>query len=297
MYYLLTGVYQSIRPRHVQKDPLPATVHKDLSSIKPRLPAAGESRLDLIHKQGSIIVCYIKDHLPYVFRNTSGQLVGYDVGMAHALARDLDVKLEFVPVELESMSQPLNEGYCDIVMSGITVTPKRLQQMSFSQSYMENTLAFIVRDHRRHEFSSAEALTKLDAPRIGIINVPYFIAKVQDFMPQAKLVPLKSPRPFFKKQGEDLDALLYSAEAGSAWSLLYPDYSVAIPQPNIIHAPLAYAMARNDPEMTRFINSWIDLKKQEKTTDKLYDYWILGKDAKQKLPCWSVVRDVLHWVE
>ena len=282
---------------HVQKDPLPATVHKDLSSIKPRLPATGESRLDLIHQQGSIRVGYIKDHLPYVFRNTSGQLVGYDVGMAHALARDLDVKLEFVPVELENMSQPLNEGYCDIVMSGITVTPKRLQQMSLSQSYMENTLAFIVRDHRRHEFSSAEALKKLDAPRIGIINVPYFIAKLQDFMPQAKLVPLKSPRPFFKKQGEDLDALLYSAEAGSAWSLLYPDYSVAIPQPAVVHTPLAYAMARNDPEMTRFINSWIDLKKQEKTTDKLYDYWILGKDAKQKQPRWSVIRDVLHWVD
>ena len=89
---------------HVQKDPLPATIHKDLSSIKPRLPATGESRLDIIRKQGSIRVGYIKDHLPYVFRNTSGQLVGYDVGMAHTLARDLDVKLEFVPVELENMS-------------------------------------------------------------------------------------------------------------------------------------------------------------------------------------------------
>ena len=282
---------------HAQKDPLPAIVHKKTSSVEPRLPAAGRSRIDLVREQGSIRVCYLKDHLPYVFRNTSGQLVGYDVGMAHTLARDLGVDLEFVPTELQNMAQTLDEGYCDIVMSGITVTPKRLQQMSFSQAYMKNTLAFIVRDHRRHDFTSVEALKGLQKPRIGIINVPYFIAKMHDFLPQAELVPLRSPRPFFKKQGEDLDALLYSAEAGSAWSLLYPDYSVAIPQPDIINTPLAYAMVRNDPEMTRFINSWIDLKKQDKTTDRLYDYWILGKDAKQKEPRWSIIHDVLHWVK
>ncbi len=282
---------------HAQKDPLPAIVHKNSSSVEPRLPAAGKSRIDLIQEQGSIRVCYLKDHLPYVFRNTSGQLVGYDVGMAHALARDIGVDLEFVPTEMQNMAQTLDDGYCEIVMSGITVTPKRLQQMSFSQSYMKNTLAFIVKDHRRHEFSSVEALNKLQKPRIGIVNVPYFIAKMHEFLPQAELVPLTSPRSFFKKQGEELDALLYSAEAGSAWSLLYPDYSVAIPQPDIIHTPLAYAMARNDPEMTRFINSWIELKKQDMTTDGLYDYWILGKDAKQKEPRWSMIRDVLHWVK
>lgn len=282
---------------HVQKDPLPATVHKDLSSVKPRLAREGESRIDLIRRQGSIRVGYLKDHLPYVFRNSSGQLVGFDVAMAHSLARDLGVDLEFVPIAFDNMAQPLEEGYCDIVMSGITVTPNRLQHMSFSQSYMDNTVAFIVRDHRRHEFTSMKSLKDIETLKIGIVKVSYFIDKAKDYLPQAELVLLNTPRAFFKKQGEDLDALLYSAEAGSAWSLLYPEYSVAIPHPAIVKAPLAYAMARNDPEMLLFINSWIDLKKKDKTTDSLYDYWILGKDAKKKQQRWSVIRNVLHWVK
>jgi hypothetical protein len=29
----------------------------------------------------------------------------------------------------------------------------------------------------------------------------------------------------------------------------------------------------------------------------LYDYWILGKNAVPKPPRWSVIRNVLHWVE
>ena len=28
-----------------------------------------------------------------------------------------------------------------------------------------------------------------------------------------------------------------------------------------------------------------------------YDYWVLGKKTENRAPRWSVIRDVLHWVE
>jgi ABC-type amino acid transport substrate-binding protein len=90
---------------------------------------------------------------------------------------------------------------------------------------------------------------------------------------------------------------LYSAEAGSAWSLLYPAYPVAIPQPDVLAASSAYAMAHSDQELVNFINLWIELKKEDKTIPSLYDYWILGKNAVPTPPRWSVVRNVLHWVK
>ena len=71
----------------------------------------------------------------------------------------------------------------------------------------------------------------------------------------------------------------YSAEAGSAWTLLYPAYTVAIPQPDVLAVPLAYPMAPGDQEMVDFINLWLELKKKDKTITSLYDYWILGKNA------------------
>src|SRR5438132_3671005 len=42
----------------------------------------------------------------------------------------------------------------------------------------------------------------------------------QQFLPQAKIVQLNSITEFFEGKGEEIDAFLYSAEAGSAWSLL-----------------------------------------------------------------------------
>ena len=173
-------------------------------------------------------------------------LVGFDVEMAHTLARDLGVELEFVPIVREQMVEQVNTGYCDLMMSGVPVTPEWAQAMTFSAPYLKLTVAFVVKDHRREEFSSREAVRRLTAPRIGVPNLPYYIDKVRRYLPQAEIVVLKSAKEFFETRGEELDAFVYSAEAGSAWTLLYPAYSVAIPQPDILAAPLAYPMARGD---------------------------------------------------
>jgi ABC-type amino acid transport substrate-binding protein len=95
----------------------------------------------------------------------------------------------------------------------------------------------------------------------------------------------------------DVDAIAMTAERGAAWSLLYPRYSVVVPQPNVIRLPLAYPVARGDQDLADFLTTWIELKKSDGTIDRLYDYWILGQDAEPRTPRWSIIRDVLHWVE
>lgn len=274
----------------------PVTVHRaPPPSTSPSDPQA--SRLARIRAREALLVGYLPDSLPFTYFNAAGQLVGFNVEMAHTLARELGVALEFVPITRGTrMAEQLQTGYCDIVMAAVAVTPERAQTMAFSTSYMDQTLAFIVKDHRRQEFSSRDAIRRLKAPRIGVPDVPYYINKVRDYIPQATLVVLPSIREFFETRGEEIDAFVFSAEGGSAWTLLYPAYSVAIPQPDVLAIPLAYSMARGDPELVSVINTWIELKKKDKTIAALYDYWILGKNAVPKQPRWSVIRNVLHWV-
>jgi ABC-type amino acid transport substrate-binding protein len=191
----------------------------------------------------------------------------------------------------------LQAGYCDIVMSGLPVTTDSAVEMGFSIPYLELTMAFIVKDHRRQDFSSREAVKRLKAPRIGMLNNPYYLHAMQHYLPHATIVVLPSITEFFEQRGEDLDAFVYTAEGGSAWTLLHPAYSVAIPQPDVLTIPLAYPMARGETELVNFINTWIELKKRDRTIAALYDYWILGKNAVPQPPRWSVIRNVLHWVE
>ena len=87
------------------------------------------------------------------------------------------------------------------------------------------------------------------------------------------------------------------AERGSAWTLLYPQFSVVVPEPGVLRIPLAYALSTHDQEFGTFINTWIQLKRRDGTIDDLYQYWILGRNAAPRRPRWSVIRNVLHWVE
>ena len=65
---------------------------------------------------------YLPDALPFAFFNQGGDLVGFDVEIAHRLAREMGVSLAFVPVDRQRLAAQLAEGYCDLVMSGVAVT-------------------------------------------------------------------------------------------------------------------------------------------------------------------------------
>jgi Na+/H+-dicarboxylate symporter len=257
----------------------------------------GKPRLDRIVKRGVLRVGYLEDSLPNVFVNSEDQLVGMDVDLANVLAREMGVDLEFVKVSPETMAADLKAGRCDLVMSGLTITPDRMLEMLFSEPYMKATGSFVVRDHVRAKFSSREAVKALAKPRIGVVDVLYYVDTLQSYLPRAEIVKLDSPDDFFGQRSKELDALFMSAERGSAWTLIHPEFSVAVPQPDVFAAPVSIAMARDAQTLADFINAWLRLKREDKTLDQLYEHWILGGGAEPKQPRWSVIRDVLGWVD
>jgi ABC-type amino acid transport substrate-binding protein len=286
--------YRSFIEIELLHEPVEARVYT--SSHPPPASASGKSALERIPERGTLRVGYIKDSLPFAFTNAHSNLVGFDIEMAHLLAKELGVNLEFLLIDRKNIAKRLNDGYCDIVMTGLAITTGRAQKMAFSESYIDQTVAFIIKDHRRDEFKAWKDIKMIDSPRIGIPDVPYFVSLAHQYLPGAQIMPLTSPREYFKAEVKNLDALIFSAEAGSAWTLIYPDYSVVVPLPDPIAFPIAYPVARGDGEMVNFVNHWLALKKKDKTIAKIYDHWILGKGADKKEPRWSVIRNVFHLI-
>ena len=70
-------------------------------------------------------------------------------------------------------------------------------------------------------------------------------------------------------------------------TLLHPAYSVVVPQPGVLKVPLA--MADGDTRLASFIDTWIELKRKDGTTDRLFSHWILGRSAVHRRR-WSVIR-------
>jgi ABC-type amino acid transport substrate-binding protein len=252
-----------------------------------------EDTLGRILERGVLRVGYTRDRLPWAFRNAQGELVGFDVEMAQVLAAELGVDLSFTRLDAPPLGSLLDTGRVDVMMSGIVLTTRRLGEMSFSAPYTDETIAFVVRDHRRDEFGSRAAVQALRSPHIAVPNAPYYIEKLERYLPEARVTVVNGPRDFFEAEPGKFDAMLFTAESGSAWSLVYPQFTVAVPRPDILGAPLAYAVRRDDTRMAEVLSGWIALKQRDGTIERLYDYWILGRVPPKVNPRWSVWRDVL----
>ena len=49
--------------------------------------------------------------------------------------------------------------------------------------------------------------------------------------------------------------------------------------------------------MRDFLEYWITLKRNDGTIQAYYEHWILGRSRHAVEPRWSVIRDVLGWVD
>ena len=226
-----------------------------------------------------------------------GNLVGYDVDMAHRLASDLGVELELVPfVQREQLARHLAEDHFDIAMSGLAGVLSLAEMVRITDPYLEVHLALLVPDHKRDDLGTREALMAQEHVRIGTPGEDPFVRRIALVYPNLELVPVDSVEDFAEGRVK-VDAMLVSAEAGSSWTLRYPRFCVVTPGRKPIGLPLVYAIPEKANAFAQYVNRWLDLKRRDATLDMLYDHWILGLTAMPKEPRWSVIRNVLHWVD
>ncbi len=244
--------------------------------------SASEGRLEMIRKRGSLRVGYFANALPWVFRNARGELVGFDIEMVHLLARELEVKLELVRIERSDVARHLEDGRCDIVVSGIVITPQEAAAVRFSRSLGDLTLAFVVPQDERDTFSRWDNLRQREGLKLGLGPSRYYRGRLESLLPDARIVPLSSPRDFFNAKPGTMDALVTSAEAGSAWTLVYPRYAVAVPGPRSIAVPVAYAMPHDAMRLHDVVDAFIGLKIGDGTVDTLFNYWVEGRKPRDR---------------
>src|SRR5512144_2151044 len=72
---------------------------------------------------------------PYVSQDPSGKLVGFEVDLADAIAREMGVRAEFVQADWSALVASLERGTFDIAMNGLEVTPARRARILFSKAY------------------------------------------------------------------------------------------------------------------------------------------------------------------
>jgi ABC-type amino acid transport substrate-binding protein len=277
---------------------LDASVREAAARPAPALHAAAGPVLGRIRERGILRAGYFTDSLPYAFRNRQGDLVGLDIELGYRLARELGVTVEWIELNRAAMVDALAvNGSTDIVMSGVAITTERAATLLFSVPYLDETLALLVRDHDREAFATWPQINAMGDIAIGVPDLPYFIEKLHALAPKARLQAVPSVEAALGAGRLDLHAFALPAERGSAWTLMHPQFSVVVPSGTRVRIPLGYPVAARDETFASFINTWIELKQKDGTVEALFDYWVKGLRAAPAKPRWSIIRDVLHWID
>ena len=118
-------------------------------------------------KVASFRYCSDPTFPPMEYKTASGSAVGFDVDMAKALATHFGGKATFVQTAFPGLLPALSARKCDIVISGIFVTPDRTKQFP-AVTYMRTHRALLVRGgNPKHITSPADLKGKRVAVQAG----------------------------------------------------------------------------------------------------------------------------------
>ncbi len=269
------------------------------SQINPNPIRKGQTRIQRIQQHGLIRIGFDPEKMPFAYFNAIGRLIGFDIDMAYFLADDLGVNIEFVPIDRQDLQQQLQNDQFDIAMSAQEGTINQAAHLPAIDPYMDITLAIVVPDHQKTNYRSVDAIKDIPDLKIAVIKGTFFAERAPKVFPKKKdfqTVPLDSAAEYFDGGYAEVDGLVMSAESGSAWTLLNPEFTVANPLNGDVRLPLYYLTAV-DPEFQQFLQNWLTLKRADGTYDDLYQHWILGQDKQDQKPRWCILRDVLGWIE
>lgn len=104
-----------------------------------------QNLLEKVKSNGKMVVATEGTWAPYTYVDDNGNLTGYDVEVARAVAGKLGVEAEFVTGDFDGFLIGLDNGVYDAVFNCIDVTEERAAKYDFSDPYINSTVVLITK--------------------------------------------------------------------------------------------------------------------------------------------------------
>jgi Na+/H+-dicarboxylate symporter len=292
---------EALRGMHLSRSYSEIEVRREPLSEGERGPQVPGMLLAEIRERGVLRVGYAPTRVPFSFFNLDGELVGFDVELAEMLADDIGVRLMMVPMDVRDAAAQLEAGEYDIAIS-MTYAAASFGAVDFSIPYMHSEVGFLVADADRAEFETVEALRSRPGRRIAVPvdaeRVRHVIERYFDGVPVDLLV-LETAADIdrFLAGETDAQALMTSRDVGMPQAILHPRLSMVVPKPEKVAVPRAFAVRTGELEWVRYLDEWVIQQNALNRIAPMREYWIEGQGLTRRYQRWSVIRDVLHWVD
>jgi len=207
---------------------------------------------------------------PFGMTNAKLEPQGSDVETARAIAKDLGVELELVQVTGPNRVPFLMTGKADMVIATFSITPERAKVINFTHPY--GASQFVVAAPKG---IAIKGLADLVGKRIAVVR-----GNMQDSL----LTPL-APKGATIVRFDDDATVTAAVYSGQVDGLCTPNaLAAAIARQNpskglenkfvIKDIPYAIGIRQNDPELQKWLNTWIDANTKSGRLGQIYQQWV-----------------------
>lgn len=125
-----------------------------LTAILASTAVHAEGLPDRVKSAGKVVIANQPNYPPMEYKDpATNTLMGVDIDLGAALAKQLGVSVEWADIGFEQMISSLETGRVDLIHSGMSDLPKRRETLDFVD-YMKSGAQFYTTAARREEFKS-----------------------------------------------------------------------------------------------------------------------------------------------
>ncbi|WP_061542171.1 ABC transporter substrate-binding protein [Collimonas fungivorans] len=241
--------------------------------------AAYADRLADIKARGTLICATLTSSEPVGFVDpATRQVVGYDVDMCAAMAKEMGLKLEQKGVSVEARIPELTLGRVDLVIAALGWTKERAQQIDFSSIHYQIPIKLIA--HTESGFTKIDDLsTKRISANKG--STPELYAR--RMFPKATVLTFQdSPSAFLALAQNKVQALAMSQTSGvrfvneSNGKYKFLDGILAF-------EPTGMGVKKDEPALLAAVNGALERLEKSGQNDAIWNKWF-GVGTKYNIP-------------
>ncbi len=245
------------------------------ATIQQEISAA--STIETIKRRG-VLKVGMDIFQPWAMKDKTGKLIGFEIDVATRLAKDMGVKVEFLPTAWSGIIPALLTGKFDVIIGGMGITPQRALQVNFTQPYEFSGMSIVAHKKLAAGFSSLEDFNKPEV-QIAVKLGTTAAAAAKKYLPKAKLRMFDTePQAYQELRNGNVHAVIGSAPRPAYEAVDYSETLFLPIKETFTKEPIGFAIRKGDPDTLAFFNSWITVVNLEGWLKERHNYWFGSKD-------------------
>ena len=237
--------------------------------------ANAQSALQDILSNGVLKVGTTGDWNPMTMKDpANNSYTGYDIDVMTELAKDLGVKVEFVPTDWKTLVSGVTSGKYHMTGSA-SISPARAKAAGYSTSYFSLATVPLMLAKNKGKFNDWADLNKASVTVAATLGTTQE-KQVKMFFPDAAHKIVEAPaRDFQEVLSGRADAHITSNVEAIKLVAKYPQMMIVPVSAPKAPTPIAMLLPQDDQVWINYVNTWIALKTERGFFNTLGKKWQL----------------------